>query len=67
MSWRGSGPGTGCGCPRACTSSCRRRDPVRYRDDPADQKSVLFIIPWGARWIVGTTDTDWSGDRDEPA
>jgi glycerol-3-phosphate dehydrogenase len=30
-------------------------------------KSVLFFIPWGERWIVGTTDTDWSGDRDEPA
>jgi glycerol-3-phosphate dehydrogenase len=30
-------------------------------------KSVLFFIPWDARWIVGTTDTDWSGDRAEPA
>ncbi len=30
-------------------------------------KSVLFFIPWGSRWIVGTTDTDWSGDRAEPA
>jgi glycerol-3-phosphate dehydrogenase len=30
-------------------------------------KSVLFVIPWDARWIVGTTDTDWSGDRAEPA
>jgi glycerol-3-phosphate dehydrogenase len=29
-------------------------------------KSVLFFIPWGTRWIVGTTDTDWSGDRAEP-
>jgi glycerol-3-phosphate dehydrogenase len=29
-------------------------------------KSVLFFIPWGSRWIVGTTDTDWSGDRAEP-
>jgi len=32
------------------------------------EKSVLFFIPWGDdRWIVGTTDTDWSGDRAEPA
>ena len=31
------------------------------------EKSVLFFIPWGEHWIVGTTDTDWSGDRDEPA
>jgi glycerol-3-phosphate dehydrogenase len=30
-------------------------------------KSVLFFIPWEERWIVGTTDTDWSGDRAEPA
>ncbi|MCK2218681.1 glycerol-3-phosphate dehydrogenase/oxidase [Actinomadura sp. ATCC 31491] len=32
------------------------------------EKSVLFIIPWTRRrWIVGTTDTDWEGDRAEPA
>jgi glycerol-3-phosphate dehydrogenase len=30
-------------------------------------KSVLFFIPWDERWIVGTTDTEWSGDRAEPA
>jgi glycerol-3-phosphate dehydrogenase len=31
------------------------------------EKSVLFFIPWGGdRWIVGTTDTDWTGDRAEP-
>ena len=30
------------------------------------EKSVLFIIPWGQRWIVGTTDTDWTGERAEP-
>ena len=23
------------------------------------EKSVLFVIPWGAYWIIGTTDTDW--------
>ena len=33
---------------------------------PRTEKSVLFIIPWGQRWIVGTTDTDWTGDRAEP-
>jgi glycerol-3-phosphate dehydrogenase len=27
------------------------------------ERSVLFFIPWQPdRWIVGTTDTDWSGD-----
>jgi glycerol-3-phosphate dehydrogenase len=31
------------------------------------EKSVLFFIPWADRWIVGTTDTDWFGDRAEPA
>jgi glycerol-3-phosphate dehydrogenase len=31
------------------------------------EKSVLFFIPWGDHWIVGTTDTDWSGERAEPA
>ncbi len=30
-------------------------------------KSVLFFIPWADHWIIGTTDTDWSGDRAEPA
>ena len=31
------------------------------------EKSVLFFIPWGEHWIVGTTDTDFAGDRAEPA
>jgi glycerol-3-phosphate dehydrogenase len=31
------------------------------------EKSVLFFIPWGRHWIVGTTDTDFTGDRAEPA
>jgi glycerol-3-phosphate dehydrogenase len=30
------------------------------------EKSVLFLIPWGEHWIVGTTDTDYSGNRAEP-
>lgn len=29
--------------------------------------SVLFIIPWGDHWIIGTTDTDWSLDKAHPA
>lgn len=29
-------------------------------------KSVLFIIPWGDQWLIGTTDTPWSGDLDDP-
>ena len=30
------------------------------------EKSVLFFIPWGEHWIVGTTDTDFTGDPAEP-
>ncbi len=29
--------------------------------------SVLFIIPWERHWIIGTTDTDWSGSKARPA
>ncbi len=29
--------------------------------------SVLFLLPWGQTWLVGTTDTPWDGDLDEPA
>jgi glycerol-3-phosphate dehydrogenase len=29
--------------------------------------SVLFVIPWGGHWIIGTTDTDWHLDRSHPA
>jgi len=29
--------------------------------------SVLFVIPWGRHWIIGTTDTDWSLDKAHPA
>ena len=28
--------------------------------------SVLFLIPWGDKWIVGTTDTPYEGDRTNP-
>lgn len=31
------------------------------------EKSVLFLIPWGDRWVIGTTDTDWTYDLDHPA
>jgi glycerol-3-phosphate dehydrogenase len=29
--------------------------------------SVLFVIPWGRHWIIGTTDTEWSLDKSHPA
>jgi len=30
-------------------------------------KSVLFVIPWGRHWIIGTTDTPWDHGPDEAA
>src|SRR5687768_17054037 len=31
------------------------------------ETSVLFVIPWGPHWIIGTTDTDWNLDKAHPA
>jgi glycerol-3-phosphate dehydrogenase len=31
------------------------------------EKSVLFVIPWGRHWIIGTTDTPWALDLAHPA
>ncbi|AAS05973.1 glycerol-3-phosphate dehydrogenase/oxidase [Mycobacterium avium subsp. paratuberculosis] len=31
------------------------------------EKSVMFVIPWGSHWIIGTTDTDWDLDLAHPA
>ncbi|MDR7251684.1 glycerol-3-phosphate dehydrogenase [Nocardioides sp. BE266] len=31
------------------------------------EKSVLFVIPWGQFWIIGTTDTAWDLDLAHPA
>jgi len=31
------------------------------------EKSVLFVLPWGAHWVVGTTDTTWEYDVARPA
>ena len=31
------------------------------------EKSVLFVIPWGNHWLIGTTDTDWHLDLAHPA
>ena len=31
------------------------------------ESSVLFIIPWGHHWLIGTTDTDWNLDLAHPA
>jgi glycerol-3-phosphate dehydrogenase len=31
------------------------------------EKSVLFVLPWGQQWIIGTTDTDWEFGLDHPS
>ncbi|MFN0090999.1 MAG: glycerol-3-phosphate dehydrogenase/oxidase [Acidimicrobiales bacterium] len=31
------------------------------------ETSVLFVIPWGGHWIIGTTDTEWTLDLAHPA
>ncbi len=31
------------------------------------ETSVLFVIPWGRHWLIGTTDTDWDLDKSHPA
>ncbi|GLY27188.1 glycerol-3-phosphate dehydrogenase/oxidase [Kineosporia sp. NBRC 101731] len=31
------------------------------------EKSLLFIIPRGSHWVIGTTDTDWELDKAHPA
>ena len=31
------------------------------------ETSVLFVIPWGRHWIIGSTDTDWELDKAHPA
>jgi len=31
------------------------------------ERSVLFVIPWGRHWLIGTTDTPWSLRRAHPA
>jgi glycerol-3-phosphate dehydrogenase len=31
------------------------------------EKSVLFVIPWGRHWLIGTTDTDWQLSKSHPA
>ena len=31
------------------------------------EKSVLFVIPWGRHWLIGTTDTAWHLDKAHPA
>ena len=29
-------------------------------------RSVLFVLPWGEHWLIGTTDTDWEYGKGRP-
>ncbi len=29
-------------------------------------RSVLFVLPWGEQWLIGTTDTDWDYSKARP-
>jgi glycerol-3-phosphate dehydrogenase len=31
------------------------------------ETSVLFVVPWGRHWLIGTTDTDWDLGLSHPA
>ena len=40
----------------------RRQIPVSQAVVLSEGRRILFVIPWGERVILGTTDTDYSGD-----
>ena len=53
---------------RASTSSCRATGSApRPGFIVRTETSVLFVIPWGRHWIIGTTDTPWDLDKAHPA
>lgn len=41
--------------------------PAGYALIARTPSSVLFLLPWGHVWLVGTTDDDWDGDLAEPS
>lgn len=41
--------------------------PAGYALIARTPSSVLFLLPWGHVWLVGTTDDDWEGDLAEPS
>jgi glycerol-3-phosphate dehydrogenase len=45
----------------------KERIDSRYALILRTEKSVLFVLPWGDRWIIGTTDTDWEFGLDHPS
>jgi glycerol-3-phosphate dehydrogenase len=45
----------------------RRRLPVTDAVVITEGKRILFVIPWGERLIIGTTDTDYQGAPEDVA
>jgi glycerol-3-phosphate dehydrogenase len=43
----------------------RLRVPVTETVVMTEGKRILFVIPWGERTIIGTTDTDYDGSLDD--
>ena len=44
----------------------RERIPMETGVLARTEKSVLFVIPWQGGWLIGDTDTPWSGGADQP-
>jgi glycerol-3-phosphate dehydrogenase len=44
----------------------RERIPMQTGVLARTEKSVLFVIPWQGGWLIGDTDTPWSGAPDRP-
>ena len=66
--WSAAAGSSRSGRPRACTWWCRATGSTpRPGIITRTEKSLLFIIPWGSHWIIGTTDTDWKLDLAHPA
>jgi len=43
----------------------RNRMPVPETVVMTEGKRILFVIPWGERTIIGTTDTDYEGSQED--
>ena len=66
--WSAGAGARTCRRPRASTSSCRATGSApRPGSSSAPRRRVLFVIPWGRHWIIGTTDTPWDLDKAHPA
>ena len=65
--WSASAASSTSGRPRASTWSCRgTASSPRTGLILRTEKRVLFVIPWGRHWIIGTTDTDWDLGQGPP-